>query len=979
MIACRARSHWYRHVASGASPVRRRSLELVSAFLRAFNPSERGPQCSVAVGSSEASAGDARLVGRERVCAVIDRLLERAERGESGSLVLRGEAGLGKTALLRYAAGRAGEMTVLSVTGVEAESGLDFAGLHSLVRPVLALLSHLPEPQREALAAALGLRAAEGADRFLVSAGVLSLLAAAAEERPVVCLVDDAQWLDTTSGESLVFTARRLGAEGIVILFAARDGERRRFDAPGVEELVLGGLDHRSALTLLDRSAPALAPAVSERLLVEAAGNPLALLELPVALSDAQIAGRAMLPDAIPLTARLQAAFRRRAERLPEDTQAALLLAAAESAGEPAIVIGAMGAAGLPRDALDPAERAGLIEIDAESLNFRHPLVRSAVHDSATFAARQRAHAALAEACWAPEHADLRVWHRSEATLTANEDIAAELEASAERSEMRGGHASAATAFERAARLSDTDQARGRRLGAAARAATEAGQLARADDLVSRALPLASRAERPRLLAVSAIIESFTGSLPQAITTLLDGIAASRDPSLSLEMLLDGFGMTVYLADYERMRELCVRAAEFPPVTDADRFIVTVLTGAAAELDGDFGRAKELLACAIEIATRLDDPRCLIWVSAGAGRAGNWGDGLPYARRAVRLTREQALVATLPYALEAQASQLLGRGQFDLAYASAEEGRRLALDLGQQWIASWNLADLASVDALRGDETQVQRRVAELEAETPSGAPLVMARISRAHGLLDLGLGRPSEALDQLLFSITAVRPESNPWIVIGVADAAEAALRAQRLDDVINHIDHFKQWVERYPNRGRLALLARCRALVEDPDADRHYAEAIELADALSPFERARSQLLFGEWLRRQRRRVDARRHLRAALETFEQVSAAPWADRARSELRASGERARRRDPSTRDQLTPQELNIAGLAAKRPHECRDRSPALPQPPHDRLPPEKGVRQARDQLTSRSRRRRAGRTRFPITVKGTVRGTSSTI
>ena len=203
-----------------------------------------------------------------------------------------------------------------------------------------------------------------------------------------------------------------------------------------------------------------------------------------------------------------------------------------------------------------------------------------------------------------------------------------------------------------------------------------------------RALPLASRADRPRLLGLSAIIESFAGSLPEAIATVLDGIAASGDPSLSLEMLLDGFGMTVYLADYEKMHELCVRAAEFPPVTDTDRFIVTVLTGAAAELDGDYGRAKELSACAIEIATRLDDARCLIWVSAAAGRAGNWGDGLPYARRAVRLARERALVSTLPYALEAQASQLLGRGQFDLAYASAEEGRRLALDLGQQWIAT---------------------------------------------------------------------------------------------------------------------------------------------------------------------------------------------------------------------------------------------------------------------------------------------------
>jgi len=217
----------------------------------------------------------------------------------------------------------------------------------------------------------------------------------------------------------------------------------------------------------------------------------------------------------------------------------------------------------------------------------------------------------------------------------------------------------------------------------------------------------------PVLLGLSAIIESFAGSLQEAITTTLDGIAASEDPSLSLDMLLGGFGMTVYLADYETMHKLCLRAADFPPVTDTDRFIVAVLTGAAAELNGDYGRARGLLGCAIEIANRLDDAHCLIWVSAGAGRAGNWGDDLPYARRAVRLARERALVSTLPYALEAQASQLLGRGRFDLAYASAEEGRRLALDLGQQWIATWNLTDLASVDAVRGDERQVRplRRV----------------------------------------------------------------------------------------------------------------------------------------------------------------------------------------------------------------------------------------------------------------------------
>jgi DNA-binding CsgD family transcriptional regulator len=310
---------------------------------------------------------------------------------------------------------------------------------------------------------------------------------------------------------------------------------------------------------------------------------------------------------------------------------------------------------------------------------------------------------------------------------------------------------------------------------------------------------------------------------------------------------------------------------------------------------------------------RLDDVRCLIWVSAGAGRAGNWGDGLPYASRAVRLARQRALVPTLPYALEAQASQLLGLDRFDLAYSCAEEGRRLALDLGRRWIASWNLADLASVDAVRGDEQQTRAHVAELEALSMGGAKLVKARAARALGILDLGLGRPSEALDRLQFSINTIGPESNPWVVFGVPDAVEAAVRAQRLDEMSDHVERFEKWVERFPNRARLALQARSRALMEE----RHHARAVDLADALSPFERARSELVYGEWLRRSRPRIDARRHLRAALDAFEQLTAAPWADRARSELRASGETARKRDPSTRDQLTPQELNIAGLAGR--------------------------------------------------------------
>jgi hypothetical protein len=412
-------------------------------------------------GSSELEGRVAGLVGRESECAVIEHLLEAATRGESGSLVIRAGAGMGKTALLRYAATRAAGMKVLTVTGIEAESDLDYAGLHSLVRPIVENLPGIPEPQRAALAAALGLEAPGGADRFLVSAGVLSLLDAAAEQSPLLCLIDDAQWLDVPSADSLVFTARRLDAEGIVILFAAREGEHRRFEGPGIAEAFLDGLDPEAALLLLKRGDRELGRSVRARLLADAAGNPLALIELPACLSDAQLGGRAPLPDAIPLSERLQTAFRQQIQRLPKSTETALLVAAADEGSELPLILDAMATLELPADALDRAEHAGLVETDGVKLSFRHPLVRSAVYDSATFGERRRAHLALAEACSGSDNADRRLWHQAVATLAADEGIAAALEASAERSQLRSGHASAATAFERAALLSENESGRG--------------------------------------------------------------------------------------------------------------------------------------------------------------------------------------------------------------------------------------------------------------------------------------------------------------------------------------------------------------------------------------------------------------------------------------------------------------------------------------------------------------------------------------
>jgi hypothetical protein len=413
---------------------------------------------------------------------------------------------------------------------VEAESDLAFAGLHGLLRPVLGKLDQLAEPQRQALAGALGLAPSPRPDRLFVSAAVLSLIAAAAEDHPVLCLVDDAQWIDGPSAGALVFTARRLRAERVAILFAARESELRQFRAQGLPEMYLGSLPEPAAGQLLDRAAAGIAATVRSRLLADASGNPLALLELPGELTTAQLGGRAPLPEAIPLTPRLRRIFRDRVEVFPASTRLALLLAAADDTGDVTAVLGAAERLRLPADALDPAETAGLIRAVGGVLTFRHPLVRSVLYEGAPLRQRQRAHAALAEALRGDQDADRRIWHQAMATLTGDEEVAAALEASARRAQQRAGHASAATRFARAAALT-ADQSRVvPRLAAAAQAAWDAGQAERARALIARAFPLAGAHDRARLLHLSGVIEASCGSIARAVITQLEGADGQRRP-----------------------------------------------------------------------------------------------------------------------------------------------------------------------------------------------------------------------------------------------------------------------------------------------------------------------------------------------------------------------------------------------------------------------------------------------------------------
>jgi hypothetical protein len=576
------------------------------------------------------------LLGREAECAAVGRLLEDARAGSGGALVVRGEAGIGKSALLDFARQRAAPMAVLSATGVEAESDLAFAGLHELLRPILDHLGELPDIQSQALAGALGLAPSTHADRLLISAAVLGLLAAAAEDRPTLCVVDDAQWLDRPTADALVFTARRLRAERLVILFGAREGEAARFEAAGLAELMLTGLADQPASTVLASRARQAPPRVRDRLLAEAAGNPLALMELASGLSDEQVQGLVPLPEAMPLTPRLEGVFRQRIGQLPSAAQTALLIAAADSASEVPAVLRAAAALQLPAHALDPAQRAALIRVTGATITFRHPLVRSALYQAATLGERQRVHAALASALAGEEHTDRRVWHQAMATLTGDEEVAAALDASARRAQLRAGHASAVTAFLRAAELSTDEIRRVQRIAAAAQAAWDAGQPGRARDIIGRALPQASGATRAQLLHLSGVIEARTGSMREAGTKLLQAAEASNEPSRTLEMLLEASEAATMYGDTATSIRLADSAADIVPVTPRDRLMTAVLRGFAKALAGDHQTAQSLLADVHAQAAGLDDPRALVWASSAVSVAGDAERALAYANRASR-------------------------------------------------------------------------------------------------------------------------------------------------------------------------------------------------------------------------------------------------------------------------------------------------------------------------------------------------------
>jgi DNA-binding CsgD family transcriptional regulator len=862
----------------------------------------------------------AHLVGRDAERLAIDRLLATAAAMGSGSLLLSGEPGIGKSALLEYAAARADRLRLLATEGVEPEADLPFAGLHRLLRPVLDRLPALPEAQAAALRAGLGLGTGTG-NRFLVGAGVLSLLAEVAGDSGVLCLVDDAHWLDRESADALTFAARRLDTEGVAILFAARDEAVRPFPAAGIAHLRLEGLPGEVANRLvLAHAAGALAPAVLERVVELSGGNPLALLELPAALSAAQRAGVDRLPEQLPLSERIRQVLLDRVAGLPEPVRLLLLIAAAEPNGDLAVLARAADQLGGRLQDLDAAERVGMVTVGPSGVQFRSALLRSAIYSAAPYLRRRAIHEALAEAL-SGSQPDRWAWHRATVAEGFDPVLADELERSANRARVRAGHAAAAVALERAAELTVDEGQRIRRLVAAAAAAWEAGQRDWAEQLLRQAEALDPPArQRAEITFVRGSIETRVGRPGQAVAALRAAAAeiAEDDPARAVEMLTSAMEAASFSGDFS----LAPQLADLATTLAARGLRVPVdglLAGVARLVQGDPAGAAPPLRAFIDHARGYDDPRRLTWGGAAAAFLGDDAVAREFYDRAVARARQAGALGVLPSVLEVRALLELVSGQVALAEADATESMRLADELREARPPLMALAVLAGLAAFRAQEDKCVSLAERAEAEAARfgvGLPAAVAAVARAE--LDLSLGRLDHALDRLR-RVAGPGGTVHPVVPIMTTPSRIEILVRTGQPVPPTELEWFTAWAAQSPSPAFPPLVARCRALLAEPSAAAGlYEQALRLhAAADRPYERARTELLFAEYLRRQRRPGEARTHLRGAVEVFDRLGAVAWAERARAELRATGEAMAPPEADAFDQLTPQELQIVRLVSE--------------------------------------------------------------
>lgn len=866
------------------------------------------------------------LWGRHRECDTFDRLLKVIRAGESRSLVILGEAGVGKSALLEYLVQHAADCRVLSATGVQSEMELPFAALHQLCLPLLGSLDRVPELQRDALGTAFGLRAGPAPDRFLVGLAVLGLLAAGAEERPLICVIDDAQWLDQESTRVLAFVARRLLAESVACVFAARTSEvaEQLTELPTME---VGGLRDDDARELL-RSAVRgrLDERVCQQIVAEARGNPLALLELPRSLAPDELAGGFGLPGTRPLAGRIEDGFQLRLETLPPDARRLVLLAAADPLGDPMLVWRAADRLGIAGSAAASAEAADLVEFGTR-IRFRHPLARSAVYRAALPAERMRAHAALAEATDAAIDPDRRAWHRAQAIVEPDEDVAAELELSAGRAQARGGLAAAAAFLRRAVALTPDAERRAKRALAAAWAQHEAGAPEAAQQLLVTALngPL-DEGGRARSFLLQAEIAFTTDHGSLAPLMLLDAakLLEPLDAALARETYLQAVSAALFagtlLAQGAGPVDIAAAARAALPSSGASRAADLLLDALTRLLTEDTHAATPALRRAVRAFTddgiSAEEELRWLWLAFITAVA-RWDEQACHklADRHLRLARSTGALAVLPLALMSRITMHLFEGELAEAESLADEVSTITAATGAR-ITNYGALQLA---AWRGQQAEITRLVhASADGATTRGEGVRQTVVDWTTALLYNGLGRYDEAL------AAAQRASSSPhapgaapqW---APAELVEAAAHCGRIELAQAALDQLTKSTQACESDWAAGIQARSRALVSDGwEAERLFGEAIDRLGRtrLRP-DLARAHLLYGEWLRRERRRLDARAHLRTAYEEFVAMGVEGFAERAARELRATGETARKRTVDTGNDLTPREAQIAHLASE--------------------------------------------------------------
>jgi DNA-binding CsgD family transcriptional regulator len=862
------------------------------------------------------------LLGRESERAVLDRLVVVAQDGHGGAIVVLGEPGIGKTAVIEQAITAAEGFQVFQTAGHEGEMELPFAALQQLCAPQLDRLPRLPEPQRHALNVVLGMTTGDPPDRLLVAQALLTLLSESAAERPMLCVVDDAQWLDRTSAQALAFVARRLANEAVAFVFGARE---LTDDLRGLPELMLEGLGDRDARTLFGSVFPyRLDRPVLDRIVVETHGNPLALLELPRGLSPAQLAGGFGLPVSVPLAGRIEESFRRRLAGLPTPTRRLLLVAAAEPTGDAALVWRAAGLLGIADSAAEAAEAEGLVDLTA-GVVFRHPLVRSAVYRAARAQERRQAHQALAEATDPAADPDRRAWHRAQATSRPDEEVAAELELSAGRAQARGGFAAAAAFMERSTELTADMAQRARRALVAAEAKRQAGA-------VDAALRLAHTAERGPL-------DDFQRA---QLDVLRAQISFASDRGSEAPLLLLKAARRLERLDVRRSREIyldaltaAISAGRQARETNADAIARAAI---ASRLPAGSQRASELLLDGMALvvtdgyasgtpvikealnafrAEGLGIEERLRW-SWLAGRAAafiwDYDSWEVLTARQIQAAREAGALTVLPLSLGTRAALHLFAGKLALAASWVEQVEAVAEAIGNR-PAPYSALTVA---AFRGREVDARQLIdASTKDFAARGDGLGLTIALWATAVLNNALAKYEDAY------AAAKEALEDPYAVwfspLATIELVEAASRTGKAAAAKPELERLAQGTLASGTDWAGAVEARCRALLSHGEAaEKLYREAIErLTPTELGFDLARTRLLYGEWLRRERRSREARQQLAAAHRLFGEFGMEAFAERARVERRATGERARRRTIETQGDLTPQEAHISQLVAQ--------------------------------------------------------------